>query len=197
MSTDYAVQRSISDIQSKIASLDYGLTAARRPRARPGQQMIQRAAAKVALACGDTELASVMETKAATSPAMSTVATWATELTQTGLPGFVLSLERQSALATILAKSPQVGTLANGAVRVPVAALAPAVAEGSAIPVLKGSFSPLTLSAFKLAAICHFSHELAELSMIENAVRVLLSQLRLAWIASRSRTRRSAACSTV
>ena len=61
----------------------------------------------------------------------------------------------------------------------PVAGVAPAariVAEGSAIPVLKGSFTPLTLTPFKLAAICHFSHELAEFSMIENAVRVLLGQ---------------------
>ena len=33
-----------------------------------------------------------------------------------------------------------------------------------AIPVLRGTFTPLTLTPFKLGAICHFSHELAEFS---------------------------------
>ena len=82
-------------------------------------------------------------------------------------------------MAAILARSPQVGMLAAGAIRVPVAGAAPAarvVTEGCAIPVLRGTLPTLTLTPFKLAAICHFSHELVEFCMIENAVRVLLSQ---------------------
>jgi len=175
-SIDFETRRQIGDIQAGIARLD---SSARRRPPRPGQAIIQRTAAQLARVCGDEALAQLMESKAATAPAMTTVSTWASELTATGLPGFVLSLERQSALAAILTRSPQVGTLANGAIKVPVAGLAPPariVAEGAPIPVLKGAFTPLNLAPFKLSAICHFSHELAEFSMIENAVRVLLGQ---------------------
>jgi HK97 family phage major capsid protein len=197
MTTDFTTQRILSDIQSGLAKLADN---SRRRPARPGQAIIQRAAGMLARVAGDEALAHLMETKAAASPAMTTVTNWATELTATGLPGLILSLERQSALAAILTRSPQVGTLANGATRVPVAGLAPAarvVTEGSAIPVLRGTFTPLTLSAFKLAAICHFSHELAEYSMIENAGACCSrSPSAQAWTLSRSRPRRLAGCST-
>ena len=66
MSTDYELKRSISDIQSGIARLDSN---SRRRPPRPGQQLIQRAAAQLARVCGDDALANLMETKAATAPA--------------------------------------------------------------------------------------------------------------------------------
>ncbi len=75
---DYELKRSISDIQSGIARLD---SSARRRPARPGQAIIQRAAAQLARVCGDDALAHAMETKAATSPAMTSVTSWASELT--------------------------------------------------------------------------------------------------------------------
>ena len=70
MSTDFQTQRVLSDIQSKIASLD---ARARRRPARPGQAIIQRAAAQLARVCGDDALAQAMETKAVASPATTTV----------------------------------------------------------------------------------------------------------------------------
>ena len=53
MSMDYELKRSISDIQSGISRLDAN---ARRRPARPGQQLIQRAAAQLARVCGDEAL---------------------------------------------------------------------------------------------------------------------------------------------
>jgi hypothetical protein len=176
MSTDYDLKRSIQDIQSGISRLDAN---SRRKPARPGQAIIQRAAAQLARVCGDEALANVMEAKAAVAPAQTTVATWAAELVSTGLPGLILSLERQSAMAAILTKSPQVSVLGVGVTRVPVAGVAPparVVAEAGVIPVLRGTFAALSLTPFKLAAICPFSDELAEFSTIEAAVRSLLSQ---------------------
>jgi hypothetical protein len=50
------------------------------------------------------------------------------------------------------------------------------IAEGAAIPLVRGSFAPLNLTPFKLANICGFSKELAQVSVIEAAVRTLLQQ---------------------
>ena len=70
-----------------------------------------------------------------------------------GLAGFVLSLEKQSGLAAILARSPQVSLLGVGQTKVAVAGAAPPakiVAEGAPVPVIKGSFAPLSLLPFKV-----------------------------------------------
>ena len=150
----------------------------RRP-VRPGQQVVLLAAARLARLTGNESAADRFEERAAVAPAMSGTATWASELTAAGLPGFVLSLERRSALAAILGRSPQVSLLKTGTQRVPVAGAAPPaviVAEGSAIPVQRGNFTPLTLTPFKLASILHYTDELQNASNIEAITRVLLEQ---------------------
>jgi hypothetical protein len=182
MSSDlFEISRSLRDVQSRVSRVDHHLSrlaGSDRDRRRGGDQLVRRAAAALAGVSGNFFLSTALE-KAAVSPAMTGVSGWAQELSAVGLPGFILSLERQSALAAILAKSPQVSLLGKGQTKVPTAGLAPAarvVSEGAPIPVIKGSFAPLDLVPFKLAAIMHFSKELAEASIIENAVRVLLSQ---------------------
>jgi hypothetical protein len=118
---DYELRRSISDIQSKISSLDHkvlrmsaGAPAGSRP-GRPGQQLILKAAAQLARVSGNAFLFDALEQKAATAPAMTGVSTWAAEfVAAASFPGLVLSLERQSAIAAIMVKSPQVSVLGVG-----------------------------------------------------------------------------------
>ncbi len=173
------LDRKIGEQKSMLVHLERQNRTRHQP-ARPGQQVILRAAAALArIAARNDFLAEALEEKAAVAPAMTGVSTWASELAVAGLPSLILSLERQSAMAAILARSPQVSLLGVGAMNVPVAAAAPpaqTVAEGNAIPVLKGTFSPLSLTAFKVAAIMHFSKELAETTVIENAVHTMLNQ---------------------
>src|SRR5262249_21045294 len=108
----------------------------RRQPQLPGRQLVLRAAAKIASACGNTFLHDQLEQmeKAAVNPAMMTVAGWAAELEIAQLPSLIISLEKQSALAAILVRSPQVSILGKGVVKVPVMGAAPAakiVGEGA------------------------------------------------------------------
>jgi hypothetical protein len=66
-------------------------------------------AAQVARAVGNERRADSFE-KAATAPAMTTVAGWAAEPAGAAVPGFILSISRRSAFAGILARSPAVVT---------------------------------------------------------------------------------------
>jgi len=144
-----------------------------------GGRLVGEVAAQLARRNGNEALADKIMAKAITSPAQTTVPGWAQELSLTGLPGLILSIQRRSAAAAILARSPQVSMLGVGQVRVPIAAAAtPAswVVEGAAIPVFRGTFSAATMSPGKIAAIISFSEELSRVSNIEDVSRMLLSQ---------------------
>ena len=144
-----------------------------------GAQLVALTASRLARQIGNEAAADGLEAKALTAPAMTTTATWAAELSSAGLPSFILSLEKRSALASILARSPQISLLKAGTNRVPVAGAAPPatiVLEGNAIPIQKGNFTGLSLAPFKLASILHYTEELQNSSNIESVTRALLSQ---------------------
>ena len=144
-----------------------------------GQQVVQLAAARLARLIGQDSAANLFEQRAAVSPAQTGIPTWAAELSSAQLPGFILSLERRSALAGILARSPQVSLLKSGSSNVPVAGAAPPatiVVEAGAIPIQRGSFAAVSLTPFKLASIMHFTEELQLASNIEAVTRTLLEQ---------------------
>jgi hypothetical protein len=180
MSTDFETSRALRDVQSRIASLDdslFSLTATTRA-ARPGSRLVAQVASQAARLAGNERRADILE-KAATAPAQTTVTGWAAELSIAVVPSFIMSIQRRSAWAGILTRCPQVSLLGHGVANVPVAGAAPpamVVGEGSAIPVRKGAFSPLTLATFKLAAISTFTQELAMSSNIEGALSAILSQ---------------------
>ena len=98
MSTDYQTQRVLSDIQSKISNLDYRLmrmTAGAPGSPRPGGLFFAQALASLHRLRGNHEQADALLQKAATSPASTTVATWATELTQSPVGGLLLAIQKQ------------------------------------------------------------------------------------------------------
>jgi hypothetical protein len=88
--TDFQTQRVLSDIQSRIASLDASVTAARRAQPRPG--LTARVVVARLLARSERSEAHDIaaqhgprdhELRAAVAPAMTGVAGWAAELTST------------------------------------------------------------------------------------------------------------------
>src|SRR5262249_58608135 len=133
-------RRILSDIQSKLGSLDYRIlkmAAGPRDTAPPGSALVRTVAAQIARHYLQDRQADAFE-KAATSPAQTTVSGWAQELATAAVPNFILSLVRHSAFAGILAKSPQVSLLGTGSEKVPVSGAAPPariITEGAPIPV--------------------------------------------------------------
>ena len=117
--SDYELKRSISDIQSKIASLDHSvMTAARRDRPRPGGLVARYAAvellaraqkrsrADVAREFGtDRDLARLIELKGAMAPAQTTVAGWAAELVATVVQDIADNLLPQTACRNCAARA--------------------------------------------------------------------------------------------
>ena len=173
------VARQVRDMQSVVSRMDRQVSRLIDAPVQRGGQLVALTASRLARMIGNEAAADRLEAKAIAAPAQTTVATWAAELSSAGLPSFILSLERRSALAGILARSPQVSLLKVGAHPVPVAGAAPPAAivpEGNAIPIQKGNFTALSLSPFKLASILHYTEELQNASNIEAVTRVLLEQ---------------------
>jgi hypothetical protein len=175
--------RRVGEVKDLLVGVSRAVAKAARTRRSdeplPGAQLVRDAALLLVRSGTDVELVARLKTRAATGPALTTQPGWAAELSLDGLPGFILSLQRQSAFAAVLARAPQVSLLGTGVVRVPVAGAAPPakiISEGQPIPVIRGSFSPLALTAFKLAAISTFSDELTKVSNIEAVTRTLLAQ---------------------
>jgi hypothetical protein len=182
--TDYETTRALRDVQSRISSIDdalFNLTGNARAN-RPGRKLVLQVCSQLAHLVGAEQRAERFDKlveRAASAPAQTTVAGWAAELTSLTVPDFILSISHTSAWAGVLARCPQVSVLGHSSAKVPIAGAAPPatiVAEGAPIPVRKGAFSPLTLTAFKLAAIMTITEELARSTNIEPAVRTLLSQ---------------------
>src|SRR5262245_28091697 len=121
--SDYDNTRILRDVQSAVSRMDWKLrdiiADGYRPKHRPGEAMIKHVVATIARHLGQEERAQRIETKAAVNPARTDTAGWAQELTQTLVADFILSLQRQSAMAGILAKCPQTSVLGAGAAKVP------------------------------------------------------------------------------
>jgi hypothetical protein len=165
MSDDYQLQRSISDIQSRIANLDHSLmrmSAGAPAEARPGRLFFAQAMASLLRLRGDYERAEKIEQKAATNPAMTTVPTWAAELTASSVGGLLLAIVKQSAYAAVAVRTQAFAIDGPSLPKVIVGGdiAAGFVAENMPIPVSKGSLSPLALTPKKLTALTTFSEEL-------------------------------------
>ena len=113
-STIGLVARQVRDMQSVVSRMDRHMSRLIDEPVQRGAQLVALTASRLARQIGNEAAADRLEAKALASPAMTTVATWAAELSSAGLPSFILSLERRTALAGILARSPQVSLLKVG-----------------------------------------------------------------------------------
>ena len=124
-STIGLMRREFRDVHAVVSRLDRQVSRLIDAPVQRGGQLVALTASRLARIVGNERAAEQLELKATAAPAMTTVATWAAELSSAGLPSFILGLERRSALAGILVRSPQVSLLKAGAHTVPVAGAAP------------------------------------------------------------------------
>jgi HK97 family phage major capsid protein len=189
--TDYQTQRVLSDIQSHIASLDDRLVRSLAPRTRPIDLLWKSLAARfrnVANPKGTNAFAAFerdadrtqleMITRASTAPAMTTVATWASELIATTIVQWVETLAPQSLFAQLASQSLAFEFEQGAVVKIPGRSATPTangsfVGEGQPIPVRRINLNSVSLPAKKVGVISTFSRETSRGSdgNIEKALR--------------------------
>jgi HK97 family phage major capsid protein len=191
---DYETKRQISDIQSKIASLDARITRSSTFH-RPGGL-----AARLALCAvlghqqgcdpdqvarehfgNDRDLDRLLVLKTAVSPANTTVATWAAELVQTITGDVADRLLPESVFAGLRRLGGLQYSLAGNVIRVPTWAPAASgmfVTEGAPIPVSSFTLGAITLRPKKAGNIIAITDELLYGSPadVEVALRAILSE---------------------
>jgi hypothetical protein len=162
---DYEIRRSVADIQSKIASLDHRVL--RMTAGTPGNPQVGDRFFKLALASlyrlrGDHERAERLEQRAAVNPARTDVSGWAAELAGSTAGGLLLAITKQSAYATLAARTQPFDLRGNELPKLVVGGeiVVSFVAQGEPIGVQSGSLSPLTINPRKILAIVVFSEEL-------------------------------------
>ena len=119
--------------------------------------------------------------RAATNPAATTTAAWASELVGTAMVDFLSGEMPQSAFAQLAQRAMSI-TLPPGAgvIKIP-SRTSPQVlsgawlAEGSAKPVYAGSLTSTDLTPFKLAALSSFTEEMLNSTQIETILRETLA----------------------
>lgn len=135
----------------------------------------------------DRDLTHLIELKAAVTPAMTTVAGWASELSAVSVADVAPSLLPASALAQLRAASGQDYAFVGGSVvRVPThtpVASGGFVSEGSVIPVGALIIAAFGLKLKKAASITAITKELAAGSLlnVELSPRTLLARKTSAW----------------
>lgn len=135
----------------------------------------------------DRDLTHLIELKAAVTPAMTTVAGWASELSAVSVADVAPSLLLASALAQLRAASGQDYAFVGGSVvRVPThtpVASGGFVSEGSVIPVGALIIAAFGLKLKKAASITAITKELAAGSLlnVELSPRTLLVRKTSAW----------------
>jgi hypothetical protein len=149
------------------------------------RQTIEDIAAQLYRDNGDVERAienpSRFLQRAATSPAMTGVSGWASELVATNYAGLLASLSPQSVYAQLSARGLRIDAkaltrLPNRAA--PNPAPSPFVGESQPIPVRALALSGAMLVPFKAAIISHFTSEIAKQSTpsIETTLRTTLAE---------------------
>jgi HK97 family phage major capsid protein len=116
--------------------------------------------------------------KAATAPAMTTVAGWAQELAQTVYTGFMPLLMPQSVMPRLSTYGMSLSFGMAGRIVIPTRARTPTVAgsfvgEGLPIPVRQGLFTSQTLTPKKMAVLTTYTREMSEHSI--PAIQALLT----------------------
>lgn len=116
--------------------------------------------------------------KAATAPALTTVAGWAAELVQQVNASFMETLQPQAVFPQLSALGMSLSFGRNGRIAVPTRAATPTIAgsfvgEGQPIPVRQAAFSSVLLTPKKMAVITSWSREIDEHSVpaIEGLLR--------------------------
>ena len=126
---------------------------------KTGERFFKKAAAFLLRSKNDHVRAEQVE-RAVTNPAMTGIATWATELTDT-VGGLLLAISKQSAYAAIAARTPPF-SVGPEQQRIVIGGEITAgfIGEGQATGVSKGAFSSQTLTPKKIASICVITDEL-------------------------------------
>ena len=121
--------------------------------------------------------------RAASAPAMTTVAGWAQELAQTTYAALMPLLMPQAILTRLSAKGLALSFGTAGRIIIPTRSRTPSLAgsfvgEGLAIPVRQGAFTSQTLVPKKLAVISTWTREMADHSTpaIEGLIREAIQQ---------------------
>jgi len=120
--------------------------------------------------------------KTASTPAMTTVATWAAELVATSVLDFMATEMPASAFAQLSARAltvtlqPGTGSIKVPSRQSPLTLAGAWVGEGNAKPVASTLLSSVTVTPFKLAAISLFSEEMLLSTAIEQLVRQALAR---------------------
>jgi len=121
--------------------------------------------------------------RAATQPAMTTVAGWAAELSAIVVADFLNQLPRNSVYPTLSSIGPKFTFGANGAIKIPARLATPKingsfVGEGQPIPVRRLGLSSITLTPKKMAVISEFTKEMAQHSTpsIEGVIRQAINE---------------------
>ena len=194
MSDLYEINRALRDIQGRTANLDHRLAKLIAPSnpAASGDRFFKLATAFVFRLAGNSDRAARIERSVA-SPATTTVAGWAQELTSTTVGGLLLSIAKQSAYAALAARTPAF-MISPDVQRVLIGGeiLCGFIAEGQAIGVQQGAFSSQTLVPKKISSIAVFSEEmeLASKKSRRSCACCFLLGLRPHWTPNSFRTRR-------
>jgi hypothetical protein len=189
--SDYELKRSLSDIQSKIASLEHSVMAARRAPATSRQRLFARVVAchvlskrlarpAAAIAAEDygndpgllrALAAPGMIGKAASGPARTDTAGWAAELATSGTLETLQIIAPNSVYAQLSQRPGAIRVDISGRAsikvptRTPTPTLsAPFVAEGAPIPVRQLGLSSATIAPRKCAVISQFTEEMLKRS---------------------------------
>lgn len=170
------------DTAAALANIKSSVDALHKQAPKPprhAQALILRAASDLASKAGAHALSAQLVQKAASTPAQTNVAGWASEVV--GSPGgqLVLLASQSSAFAAILARSNQVSAL--GASQTSVTVMQPPspaaiVSEAAAIPLVAGSIAGLPVQPEKIASITSYTHEQSKRSSIASVARALLTQ---------------------
>jgi HK97 family phage prohead protease/HK97 family phage major capsid protein len=121
--------------------------------------------------------------RAASAPAMTTVAGWAQELAQTTYAALMPLLMPQAILTRLATRGLALSFGASGRIVIPTRSRTPSLAgsfvgEGLAIPVRQGAFTSQTLTPKKMAVITTWTREMDEHSIpaIEGLLREAIQQ---------------------
>ena len=121
--------------------------------------------------------------KAATVPALTSVAGWAQELVRIDIQGFMESLQPAAVAARLFARGVSFTFGNNGIISIPSRSATPTIAgsfvgEGAPIPVRQGAFTAIQLVPKKMAVITVFSREISEHStpQIEGLLRQAITE---------------------
>jgi HK97 family phage prohead protease/HK97 family phage major capsid protein len=122
-------------------------------------------------------------TRAASAPAMTTVAGWAQELAQTTYADLMPLLMPKAILTRLGPKGLTLSFGASGRIVIPTRSRTPTIAgsfvgEGMAIPVRQGAFTSQTLTPKKMAVISTWTREMGDHSVpaIEGLIREAIQQ---------------------